>query len=205
MATIKEILNEGLVFFKESKKLRKLLEKIEKKVEMAEIKAETIDLKIPKKDINEVIKMLKDIADNFENVEKKFKEAKGDKQKRIIIRTEHKEIKQKYKEILNKINNEKTIRIFMGIGILSAILAAASTGLTILMSLENIIGLSATIALPRALTLVGIPYIAGFGIGIGVSFLVRNIKNLRDKNLVKTIIEIKQKIKKIKAENIGKS
>jgi len=207
MATFKQIviedLNEGLVFFKKSKKLKKLLERLEKKVEMADIKSEVMNIKIPKKDIDEVFGMLKDIAESFEDVEKRFKEAKSDGEKKKAIREEYKNIKTKYKKVLDRINNEKTLRILSTIGILGGILAAASAGLTILMTLENIVGIGATFLLPRVLTMVGIPYIAGMGIGLGLSFLVRNIKNIKDKALVQTIMEIKQKVKQIKMGNIG--
>jgi hypothetical protein len=188
-----DTINEGLTVFKESKKLRKLLKKIDQQIIKAEIQEKVYGAKIPRKPIDDIKKMISFLADKFEELEKEYKNAK-DKSKRILIKKAHKELKNKYVDILQYINQDKVLNALTVTGILSIVVAGLSMGLSVIMGLEKLVGLS-SIGLPMALSFVGIPYLASFGVMAGLGFLLKGAKKLKDERLIKLITSIKEKQK----------
>ena len=111
MATIEEILNEGLVFFKHSKRLTRLLEKIESKT--FKIKKQE-----PKGVMIMVVEKLKEAIEIFKKLEEKYK---GKEKKKT--REGYEKAKEKYKDLLLLLKQDETKKAFKAIGLASALVA----------------------------------------------------------------------------------
>jgi predicted nuclease with TOPRIM domain len=115
-------LEEGLIFFKESKKLKSLADKISNKLSKNKEKGKLDKEQI--KTIENIVKELKQASDDFDKLEKEYKKT-NDKKK---IREQYKELRKKYSHLIKRLKDEKNKKIFTILGI-SAIIAGALTGL----------------------------------------------------------------------------
>jgi len=105
---IEEIyLNEGVRFFKESKKISRLRKKIFGKMNQVSSEEE-------KEDLREFLDKTEEIAKDFEEIEKKFKKAKSKEEKKKVLE-QHKNLKEKFKVLFK--NNDAMKTIFaLGLG-----------------------------------------------------------------------------------------
>jgi hypothetical protein len=100
-------LNEGVRFFKESKKIKKLRKKISDKMDGLEEEE--------KKDLQEFLDKTEEIASKFENIEKDFKKAKSSEVKKKVIQ-QHKKLKNEFKELFVK-DKEDILKTIFKIGL----------------------------------------------------------------------------------------
>lgn len=110
-------LNEGLVFFKESKKLKKLAKQIDNRIEKAGDDKE-------KKQLKDYVNIILDFAEKFEKIEKLYKQ---DKKRAKEL---HKELKENAKKLVKEADKDM-IKLFVKIGVglaLFASIAAIFTG-----------------------------------------------------------------------------
>jgi hypothetical protein len=107
-------LNEGLVLFKESKKLRRLAKKIDNRLEKAADENE-------KKQVKDYVNTILDYAEKFERLEKLYRS--GDKKK---VKEMHKKLKSEAQGLVKEANKD-LIKIFVKIGVGVAIFAAIAS------------------------------------------------------------------------------
>lgn len=128
-------INEGIKYFKESKKLRDLADKITNKLskskEKGKVEKEHIDM------VEEIIDRTREASKEFEDLEKRFKEGKVEKRE---AKEEHKELKKKYSDLVKRINSARNKKIFtiLGIGALAASLLATLYGLGVGVAVSKI-------------------------------------------------------------------
>lgn len=107
-------LNEGLVLFKESKKLKRLAKKIDNRLEKAADAKE-------KKQVKSFVNTILEYADKFEKLEELYKS--GNKKK---VKEMHKKLKEEAKGLVKEANKDM-IKIFVKIGVGVAIFAAIAS------------------------------------------------------------------------------
>ena len=117
-----EQLDEGLKFFKESKKLTKYADKIEAKLlakhRKSKLSADEYSM------MKTLLKEIRKASDDFERLEKKYKVKDLSKQD---AKLEHAKYKKKYGGMLKDIKSDKVKKLFVTLGI-SAAIAAGVTG-----------------------------------------------------------------------------
>lgn len=133
--TDREDLDEGIKYFKESKKLRKLADKISNKMDKLKEKGDVEEKRV--KMVEEIIDRTKEASEEFEDLEKRFKEGEIEKED---AKEEHKELTKKYSDLVNRIKSERNKKIFtaLGIGSLAATLLATFYGLGIGVAVSKI-------------------------------------------------------------------
>ncbi|MFW6281348.1 MAG: hypothetical protein ACOC1O_00960 [bacterium] len=116
-------LEEGIVFFKNSNKLKRLGKKLEKKHDKLIDKK---DMKDEANALGSLIREVKNIAKKFEAIENKFK--KSSKEERKNIREEYKNLQNEFKDLLDIVRKDDTknaLRIVGGLAIVAGILLLA--------------------------------------------------------------------------------
>lgn len=105
----KKVINEGLVFFKNSKRLNKLSLKMDRKSAKAKNP-------IYKQELEKVSQKMKQAANDFEVLENKYKAAKtsADKSK---IKEEFKGLRNHFSDLVGMINKETTKKAIMAVGL----------------------------------------------------------------------------------------
>lgn len=111
---LKEEINEGIKYFKDSKRLRKLSNKIA-------IRATKAAGNKGFKEVEEIIEKLEKVADEFEDLENRFNIA--DRKEKKQIKNEYNLIKQSYEELI-KIINRQTFNALAKAGFNLALIAA---------------------------------------------------------------------------------
>ena len=121
-----EYLSEGIVFFKNSKKIGRLAKYINKKREKLMNKGDMASAQALKPLYDEAMK----VADSFEKLENEFKTSKGnDKTK---VRAKYKEAEQKFRRLLKvakKDSTKKALAAAGGIAVVAGIIIAAVFGI----------------------------------------------------------------------------
>lgn len=105
-------LNEGLVFFRESKKLKKLAKQIDDRISKAADEKE-------KKQLKNYVNTILDFAERFEKIEKLYKQ---DKKKAKEL---HKELKTKASKLVKEADKD-LIKLFVKIGVGLALFGAVA-------------------------------------------------------------------------------
>jgi hypothetical protein len=118
-----EYLSEGIVFFKNSSKIKRLAKIIERKREKMMTKGDLATAKELKPVVEESLK----VAIAFEHIERMFKEAKT-KEAKTEARAKYKVAEQKFKNLLKIIKKEDTKKALAVTGSLVAVAAIIMAG-----------------------------------------------------------------------------
>jgi hypothetical protein len=114
--TINDLLTEGLVFFKDSKKLYKLAIKLENKYR------KITDLQT-KRILKETIEKIKSAGEQFIKLETRYRNDK------YIVRQEYKELRRQYEEIFSYIKKENIKKVLISVGVFGAITAGIAVSI----------------------------------------------------------------------------
>jgi len=116
-----ERLDEGLKFFKESKKLKKYANKIEAKLLSKQIKGKITSDEASF--LKGLVNQINRASNDFEKLEAKYKVKEL---KKADAKVEHAKLAKKYGGILKDISNQKTKKLFIALGLGAAIVAGVT-------------------------------------------------------------------------------
>jgi len=191
---------EGIRFFKESKRLRRLVDRIEKRVVSAFQKEKIVLIKgISKADVIKVQKKVSELADKFEAVEKEFKGAEG-REARALVKQKHKELKSDFVEILSMANDDKVLKSLYAFGIIGMIVSAFALTIKALAAVGVIQGVIFPASMLLQLVGIRIPSPVYMGAMFGIPVLMKLAQRFGDQRITKLIQSIKMKTARIKQE-----
>lgn len=110
---ITETLNEGIVFFKNSNKIKKLIDTIENKTQR-------IEEEDKRKIINSLLNKLENLKNKFEIMEKAYYSTKDKK----TLKKEYKEVQKEFTELLELGNKEQIKSLLKNIGVYGIMVAS---------------------------------------------------------------------------------
>ncbi len=125
-------LSEGIMFFKDSKKMRRLENMINKKLATAKKKGDISNLS----SLDTLMKKIQEITFAFERLETKYKESKdkGEKQK---LKAQYNSIKKKYEDLLRIVNKETVKKVIIAVGLTALIVSILFVGFHVLVGFEQ--------------------------------------------------------------------
>ena len=112
-------LDEGIKYFKDSKRIERVIPKLEKKLSSEKISDED------KEQIRSIITRLKGVIKEFEEVEKEYAE-----NSKKVSKQKYKELKNKYKDILSYVKSEECKKALIGVGLFSVVAGSLYAGIS---------------------------------------------------------------------------
>jgi len=126
-------LSEGIVFFKNSSKLKALYKTMNRKVEKLKVKGKyTEEIKT----ISELMEKIQEIVGKFESVEDKYKSEKTKEQKEAI-KQEYKNLEKDFNDLLAIAKQERNKKILLAVGLIGIVVAILLIGAIGLSYLEQ--------------------------------------------------------------------
>lgn len=127
-----EYLEEGIVFFKNSTKMKRLSKNLSNKREKLIKKSDMENAKA----LSALITEIDTIVKKFEAVEQKFKQAKG-KEAKGNIKQEYKNLEKEFKKLLKVARKDSTKKALIAVGGLAIVAGVIAAGIFGLQSLET--------------------------------------------------------------------
>jgi len=127
-----EELNEGIKWFKDSKKMRRLEKAIESKIKIAQKKGDVANLE----KVEDLLNRIQKITFSLETLEKKYKDAKDEK-KKISLKSDYNKIKLKYTELLKIVSKQDVRNALVAAGVIVLAITILLMGFGVLNLMNN--------------------------------------------------------------------
>lgn len=125
-------LEEGIVFFKNSSKLKRLLKSLSKKHEKLVKKSDMSNAKA----LSVLITELTKVTVKFESVEQKYKDVKGKDEKKNV-KAEYTALEKEFKKLIDVARKDSTKKALIAVGGLAVVVGILAAGIFGLQSLQT--------------------------------------------------------------------